>query len=79
MTTTYDSIDALLDELIAAFLDIEDCKPVVKPKNSRVEQLVARKAHNLEVVGSNPTPATTHTDEEEPRRKKKRRKLRVVR
>ena len=23
-----------------------------------VEQLVARKAHNLEVVGSNPTPAT---------------------
>lgn len=23
-----------------------------------VEQLAARKAHNLEVVGSNPTPAT---------------------
>lgn len=27
--------------------------------NSRVEQLVARKAHNLEVAGSSPAPATT--------------------
>ena len=26
-----------------------------------VEQLVARRAHNPKVVGSNPTPATTKT------------------
>ena len=28
------------------------------PGNSGIEQWPARKAHNLEVVGSNPTPAT---------------------
>lgn len=31
---------------------------IIDKKNSGVEQLVARLAHNQEVVGSSPTPAT---------------------
>ena len=31
---------------------------LAKKKYRGVEQLVARQAHNLEVVGSSPTPAT---------------------
>lgn len=31
--------------------------PVCAEDYSRVEQLAARKAHNLEVTGSNPVPA----------------------
>ena len=42
-----------------------ECGVVTRPKNVRahlkysgIEQWPARKAHNLEVVGSTPTPAT---------------------
>lgn len=31
--------------------------------NSGVEQLVARRAHNPKVVGSSPSPATTHSEQ----------------
>ena len=38
------------------------CDIITKLKKYRgVEQLVARRAHNPEVVGSNPSPATTKT------------------
>ena len=35
------------------------CPPQLKTLNDRgIEQLAARQAHNLEVAGSNPAPAT---------------------
>ena len=45
-------------------LGISCTKPVVVTAGyniSGIEQVVARKAHNLEVVGSTPTPATNMT------------------
>ena len=42
----------------AIFAVTKPTQPVLKKYTVGVEQLVARRAHNPEVVGSSPTPAT---------------------
>ena len=46
---------------VLLILGFKSLKKNTKNNYSGIEQLAARQAHNLEVVGSNPTPATIVT------------------
>lgn len=49
----------LLNEKVGVYsFVLFDAKAMSSVKDRGVEQLVAREAHNLEVVGSSPAPAT---------------------